>query len=161
MSNSNTDEYLLVHRTKILSIFKRCQKCGGLADSSSKVVKTNGTLFKYNFGCINGCSFVWESQHNIKSCLGVGNLDASCAITLAGIPDSKFQQFACLMNLKCIHTSTFYDIRNKFITPVVREFWEEEKENVIKNLKTQPKITLIGDGRSDSPGHSASMARTR
>ena len=59
------------------------------------------------------------------------------------------------MNLKFIHSSTFYDIVHKFVQPTITEFWNKEQSRVIEDLKKSNKITLIGDGRSDSPGHSA------
>ena len=40
------------------------------------------------------------------------------------------------------------------VTPVVKELWEAMKENVWQVIKGE-EVVLAGDGRNDSPGHSA------
>jgi len=40
------------------------------------------------------------------------------------------------------------------VTPVVKELWEAMKEKVWEVLKGE-ELALAGDGRNDSPGHSA------
>lgn len=110
---------LLVYESTLLNLFKHCPKCGG--DATAKEVVIKGSLFKVQIECCKGCITVWNSQPLIKSCKGMGNLDFTCAITLAGIPQAKFEKFAWLMNLKFVHNTTFYRQRKHFVQPVVKE----------------------------------------
>ena len=38
---------------------------------------------------------------------------------------------------------------------MVKEAWEEQQEFVMADLQAHDKLVLAGDGRCDSPGHSA------
>jgi len=71
-----------------------------------------------------------------------GNLLTLGAILFSGNTFSRIAQFASFLKLKCFSHSTFYNIQNKFLFPLVDKAWIEEPG-------------LIGDGRCDSPGHSA------
>lgn len=66
-----------------------------------------------------------------------------------------YKQFASLVNLKFFSDSTFYRIQRDFIAPVIRKMWRKERKNVMDMLRNKELVVLIGDGRCDSPGHSA------
>ena len=149
----NVERCFLVYESELNQLFKRCPKCGGA--SSFEEIKVGGSLYKVSINCSYGCLSRWQSQPYIKACQGVGNLELTTAITLAGIPHKKFEEFAKLLDLKFFHSSTFYDLRKKYVRPTVIEFWDKEKNSVIASLKSSGPVTLIGDGRCDSPGHSA------
>ena len=85
---------------------------------------------------------------------GQGNLDIAAAVTFAGIPVAKFEMFAWIINLKYMHSSTFYRIRKQYIAPVIRNAWNQDHIKTINDITQRGKVTLIGDGRCDSPGHS-------
>ena len=153
---TSMERCLLVYETQLKCLLRHCPNCGTKVDSTAtREIKSNGSLYAIQITCLKGCSMKWTSQPDIKSCSGIGNLDLTSAITLAGIPQCKFEKFAWLMNLKFIHNTTFYRIRKEFIQPTISEFWAAERENVIAELMQSGCVTLIGDGRSDSPGHSA------
>ena len=80
--------------------------------------------------CPKGCTVRWESQPRTKFVKGQGNIDLVAAITFAGIPLSKFLQFAWIMKLKCLSGVSFYQLRNQYVTPVIRKRWDEVRTEV-------------------------------
>ncbi|KXJ10092.1 hypothetical protein AC249_AIPGENE18641 [Exaiptasia diaphana] len=78
------------------------------------------------------------------------------AIVLSGIMFAKFQQMAPLLNLKSISSGTFYNLRNNYIIPSIDNEWKKEHSALINSLNAREEsLMLAGDGRCDSPGHSA------
>ncbi|KAK2549591.1 hypothetical protein P5673_029982 [Acropora cervicornis] len=69
-------------------------------------------------------------------------------------PERKFL-FASFLNLKFFSHTTFYNIQNKYLFPVVNKAWKEERSSVLDEVKSNGPVSLIGDGRCDSPGHNA------
>ena len=51
--------------------------------------------------------------------------------------------------------SVYYQLRRDFIVPVVRQKWGVERKRMVQLLKSREVVVLVGDGRCDSPGHSA------
>ena len=84
-----------------------------------------------------------------------GNLLTSAAILFSGNTFSRIAQFASFLKLKFFSHSTFYNIQNKFLFPLVDKAWIEERSSVLEAIKRDGPVNLIGDGRCDSPGHSA------
>ena len=73
-------------------------------------------------------------------------------------PERKFLVFeSCLklLNLKFFSHTTYYNIQKKYLFPVVNKAWKEEKSSVLDEVKSNGPVSLIGDGRCDSPGHNA------
>ena len=54
-----------------------------------------------------------------------------------------------------MHPFLNYNIQNKFLFPLVDKAWIEERSSVLEAIKRDGPVNLIGDGRCDSPGHSA------
>ena len=74
----------------------------------------------------------------------------------SGIPFAKFESFAKLTNLKFRGKGTFFNLREKYIFPVVRSAWKNQQAEVLADLKSRESgVVLAGDGRYDSPGHCA------
>ena len=105
--------------------------------------------------CFNNCDVEWKSQPTVGKLKGLGNLSLATSIAFSGIPFAKFERFAYLINLKFISDSLYYQLRKEFIFPVVRQKWNKERKRVISLIKSRDVIVLVGDGRCDSPGHSA------
>ena len=57
--------------------------------------------------------------------------------------------------MKTISEKSFYRLRRSYVAPAIKKKWRIEQKKVIKGLKTQEEVVLVGDGRCDSPGHSA------
>ena len=61
-----------------------------------------------------------------------------------------------MINLKFIGKGTYFNIREQYIFPVVRTTWQQQQQEIFSELKDREGgAVLAGDGRCDSPGHSA------
>ena len=54
-----------------------------------------------------------------------------------------------------IESTTFFRNQNLFISPEIESFWNEMRSEMNNILVCYKNINVCGDGRSDSPGHSA------
>ena len=57
-------------------------------------------------------------------------------------------------NLQYFSESLFYRYQKLCIAPTVNDFWEQERKE-LWDARAGKDIILSGDGRNDSPGHSA------
>ena len=66
------------------------------------------------------------------------------------------EQILANLGLACIIEQTFYDIQKNILQPVIEKRWVKEQEAVVAVLEAAgTPLTIAGDGRADSPGHSA------
>ena len=49
----------------------------------------------------------------------------------------------------------FYKIQKKYIFPAINSVYEKRRDEIVKRHKSKEKLNMVGDGRLDSPGHSA------
>ena len=147
---------LLVYESKLYELFRYCPKCGGHIDQSLiKEVPNTGSQLHLKVTCSNHCDVDWKSQPSVGSLKGLGNLFLATSISFSGLPFAKFERFAWLVNLKFISDSVYYQLKRDFIMPVVRQKWNSERKRMVELLKSRELTVLCGDGRCDSPGHSA------
>ena len=57
-------------------------------------------------------------------------------------------------NLQYFSQTLFNQYQQLYITPAVNEFWEQTKQQLWEDKRGKD-VVLSGDGRNDSPGHSA------
>lgn len=147
---------MLVYESNLYELLRFCPQCGSRVDGSLiEEMKHTGSQLHLKITCFNNCHVEWKSQPTVGSLKGLGNLFLSSSIAFAGIPFAKFQRFAWLINLKVLSDSVYYQLRRDFIIPVVRRRWKHERRQMIKLLQNRNLVVLVGDGRCDSPGHSA------
>ena len=79
----------------------------------------------------------------------------AAAIIISGNNYEKFSLLTKALNLNLISKSTFLRFQKHCGEPVVREIWTKMNGLILEILKHYDEICLCGDGRSDSPGHSA------
>ena len=152
-----TVSYYFVHARKLKQLLRYCPDCGSLVDQEDTKVYGNheGTLMTVELTCVNSCTYTWKSQKE-KNAKGSVNIMLTSAITLSGIMLEKFQQLASLLNLRSISNSTFYSLRREYVVPAIAKEWEKEQNLVIASIREKGEpVMLAGDGRADSPGHSA------
>lgn len=58
------------------------------------------------------------------------------------------------MDVKTISEDTYTTLRKKVVFTVIKKMWNKEQSAVITTMKSQAEVRC-GDGRFDSPGHSA------
>ena len=86
--------------------------------------------------------------------MAAGNLLLSSSILLSGSTYTKVASLADILKLKFLSERTFYSIQDKYLFPVINEFWHQEQNSVFSELGDKD-LWLSGDGRCDSPGHNA------
>lgn len=117
-----------------------------------------GTYLKIHQVCSNeSCSYShsWESQPYIGD-IPLGNIMLSGAILFAGaLPTLTLRVF---QNMRCatISPRTFFRHQKEYLEPAVSRVWLKHQKNLLAEVKEENVPLIIGgDGRADSPGHSA------
>ena len=75
-------------------------------------------------------------------------------MVLSGNHYDKLMLVCKFLVLDFISRQTFNRMRRHYIIPCITSFWEDMKDEVWKVLMNE-QIILCGDGRNDSPRHSA------
>ena len=97
--------------------------------------------------------FVLDTQSFIGR-VPEGNLLASAAILYAGALPIKALRIFTILNCVTITLTTFFRHQRRYLQPAISTIWERQQLSLISSLK-EYKLTLSGDGRADSPDHSA------
>ncbi|XP_077094810.1 uncharacterized protein LOC143746700 [Siphateles boraxobius] len=146
----------LVFEEQLQQLLRHCSKCGSLiVQEEMRELHNDGSQLTLELACINGCSYRWQSQPPGKHCKGIGNLLLSASVFFSGIHFAKFERFCHNMNLKTISAETYATLRKRYVFPVIEKTWNNEQSTVFTTMTNQQEVVLCGDGRCDSPGHSA------
>ena len=85
-----------------------------------------------------------------------GNISLSAAILFAGALPTKALRIFNILNCCCISRGTFFRHQRQYFQPAISKVWKSEQLALLSSLRDQKKkLALSGDGRADSPGHSA------
>lgn len=147
-----TDPKYIVFEDKLLELFKRCAVCG--EDVLEKDLVKKGSALKVTTFCKNAHSKEWVSQPNLKRA-AAGNLLLSGAILFTGRTFSRVSEMASTINLAFPGESDYLNYQRRHLFPIINEYWHKEKAAVLSDLLDRESLTLLGDGRCDSPGFSA------
>lgn len=150
-TNPQDDTKFIVFKEELFKLFKRCPECG--APVIKKLQSTQGTQLFVTLTCMNDHKFSWQSQPMFEK-MAAGNLLLSSSILLSGSTYTKVASLADILKLQFFSENTFYTIQNKYLCPVINEFWQKEQNSVFSELNGKD-LSLSGDGRCDSPGHNA------
>ena len=129
-----------------------CPWCEGPVTSASK--RTVGSMVGVNLSCLNGHKHSWQSQPCING-RPEGNLLIVAAILFSGNTYEHASGMARLLGLSFIGKSLFYALQEQMLFPIVVQAWKINQASVIDALHQVGSVDLFGDGRCDSPGHSA------
>ena len=137
----------------MLSLFS-CHWCGSFDIAVTKLVK--GTFLRVKKKCHN-CKTLstWDSQplvNEIPEC----NLLLSAAILFNGcFPEQSLRIFDTI-GCATISRSTFFHHQRHFFHQAIFYVWDIKQQSYFSQLADEDKpLVLGGDGRADSPGHSA------
>ena len=142
----------IVFENELLKLFKFCQQCGSPTDTTTMI--QHGSMVTVKTSCMSGHTVTWKSQPQVKG-TAAGNLLITAAIVFSGNTYKHAADFAKHLNLQFISSSYYYKIQRKIIFPVIQKAWKNNQAEVVKQLKQNKSVDLCGDGRCDSPGHSA------
>lgn len=86
----------------------------------------------------------------------MGNLALSKGILFGGESPTKFLRTLANSGIKGISPRTYHSQQSSYLFPAVVSVWRREQAKIIADLKAKGEpLILGGDGRADSPGHSA------
>ena len=80
----------------------------------------------------------------------------SCAILFTGSLPSKALRLFQVLKCATISRSSFFRHQIKFLQPATLAVWHHHQQTLLSEFEHNQKALIIaGDGRADSPGHSA------
>ncbi|KAG1937642.1 hypothetical protein F2P79_018101 [Pimephales promelas] len=128
--------------------------CDSVAPFSTNI-GIRGTAMSVEWICPNGhCLWRWNSQPVLKFGMQAGDFLLSTNILLSGNNYTKVALLFKFMNIQMVNTNTHYTIQDTYCVDTIKAFWEEKRSESISRAKGKD-VVLLGDGRNDSPGHSA------
>lgn len=143
----------LVYESSLMPLLTKCRFCG---NSSNIVTKTLiGSLLEVSI-CCQHClqTWEWKSQPFIGY-IPAGNIMISAAILYSGSLPAKALRLFKILNCPTIVRKTFFDHQKFYLQPSVDLVWDFHQDKLLGELKKHTGLAFGGDGRSDSPGHSA------
>ena len=123
---------------------------------SGDIAYQKGTCIAVRQLCSHcGHKRVWTSQPFIRD-MPAGNILLSAAILFSGATPGKVLRLLNHMQVACISDRTFYHHQNRFLEPAILAVWKAKQLQLLEQCKARGSpLSIGGDGRSDSPGHSA------
>ncbi|XP_061916723.1 uncharacterized protein LOC133658565 isoform X2 [Entelurus aequoreus] len=131
-----------------------CPVCGSQDISPSW--DSNGTQLTMTLQCAS-CDqrSSWSSQPNIGP-YAAGNILLSAGILFAGASSGKVLQVLNSIGVVTYVKRTFFNHQELILQPAIKKVWEEQQRTHLTMLQVEGRpLVLGGDGRADSPGHSA------
>ena len=130
--------------------------CGTSLQYSAKHI---GARIDLEWKCAAGDCGKWESSEELTTnrhlTIFVNNSLLPIAIMLLGNNYAKSSLLCKVLNLSHVSKSDFCSFQTKCALPVVKDVWMKMRQIVLEILKGYKDVCLCGDGRNDSPGHSA------
>lgn len=143
----------MVFEECLLALFEKCQRCGNETTTTTRI---NGTFLNVTQKCSN-CSFTfsWDSQPTLKR-IPAGNVLLSAAILFSGSLPTKVLRLLKILGCASISRNAYFLHQESILQPSIFTIWNEHQTELFKELSREKRpLILGGDGRADSPGHSA------
>lgn len=141
----------LVYESCLRALFSLCMFC---RSPSLVFVKTSGTMATIEQACPNGHDYTWHSQPSVGS-MPHGNLMLSACIFTSGCTVSKVLNCLKHFGLSIMDIRTYFNIQSSYIIPAVNHLWTRQQATIINEARQHGPLSLAGDGRCCSPGHTA------
>lgn len=144
----------IVFEECLMSLFQKCHKCGN--ESVTVTSTVIGTFLSISQECANCLlPFKWDSQPMVDRA-PAGNILMSAAILLSGSLPTKVLRMLKIYGCACFSRNTFFRHQEEILQPCVFSVWKDHQSKLFKQLRQEKRpLVLGGDGRADSPGHSA------
>ena len=144
----------IVFKSSLLQLFTLCTLCHNT--TTGEVTYKKGTFIAVRQQCSHcGKERVWTSQPHIKD-TPAGNILLSASILFSGTTPTKILRVLTHMKISCFTDRTFYHHQKRYLGPATISVWEAKQSMLLSQCKaTGIALTIGGDGRADSPGHSA------
>ncbi|KAM7313643.1 uncharacterized protein ISCGN_003490 [Ixodes scapularis] len=148
--NPQGENKYIVYESCLLERFKVCVTCLAPCKPS---LSLSGSCLTVLTECCNGDRHSWSSQPYVGR-KPAGNIDLCAGILFSGSSPAPALRMMRLMNLRVISERTFHEYQEAYLLPAVQTVWESQRDEHLAALAGAP-MDLSGDGRCDSPGHSA------
>ncbi|XP_052813268.1 uncharacterized protein LOC128240615 isoform X1 [Mya arenaria] len=123
--------------------------------TKGKVCNVQGSAMAIKQVCECGHTRRWESQPKVRG-VPAGNILLSAGILFSGCSPSKVLRIFDFINVLSISLSTFFSHQRTVLWPAIERVWTKCNDQLISVLlDREEELVVAGDGRSDSPGHSA------
>ena len=152
---AHQQKLFLVAESSLFELFRFCPVCRSECDST--INSRIGTKITMTQKCPS-CSFskCWDSQPSVGDISPVGNIMMSSAILFGGASPAKVLRVMKHMNVPTIAYSTFMQHQRTYLHPGVERTYRQQQSILLNDIKAEGReVILGGDGRCDSPGHSA------
>lgn len=142
----------IVNEDMLMELFKKCPVCTRSCNISKTVF---GTLLQVNQSCPN-CEYAhqWSSQPMVNN-IPAGNLQLCAAVLFTGSSFVKISKFLEVFKIQGISETTFHKHQSNLLFPTINWMWHQNEDDLIRETIACGDVTLGGDMRADSPGHSA------
>ena len=148
----SAEKKFIVFESELHKLFTKCHDCGSPVDSTTQ--KCHGSMVTITTNCINGHIVSWQSQPSVEG-TAAGNLLIPAAILYSGNTYKHTADFAKHLNLQFVSSTHYYKTQKTILFPVVEQTWIKSQSALLKQMKQSSSVDVCGDGRCDSPGHSA------
>ena len=151
-------EKCIVFTDTLLSLIKSLHGCVCKREECTRVLayrKTYvGTCLVVSWSCSAGhFGGRWAAQPSCDK-LRAGNLTLASALLLSGNSYTKVGLMFNFCNLQYFSSTLFNQYQRVYIIPAINGYWSDHQQK-LWNERAGKEIILSGDGRNDSPGHSA------
>ena len=144
----------IVFRSSLMELFTHCPSCHNAC--AGEVGYVQGTFIAVRQHCSH-CEYQrqWTSQPRIRD-TPAGNVLLSAAILFSGATPGKVLRMLSHLKVACFTDRTFYYHQKRYLQPAVVSVWETKQSALLAQCRAAGMpLTIGGDGRADSPGHSA------
>ena len=152
-----TNRQYCVFWSSLIQLFEliRCVVCGQMATTVRKTVC--GTMLRVYLVCrVCNSEMKWASQPSLPNGAPTGNMMLSTAILTTGALPSKVLRVLRHMSVAVYNSSTYFRHQREMVMPAIHRVWLDHQRWLIASLQAEQRpLVFGGDGRSDSPGHSA------
>ncbi|XP_049524234.1 uncharacterized protein LOC125945894 [Dermacentor silvarum] len=145
-----TEKKYIVFESCLWELLSACTKCG---ESCSITKHTQGSSLTVKATCPLGHQKVWSSQPTTNG-MAAGNVLLAGAILFSGASAVKVLRLLASVNIEAFTTSTYNVYQKGCLVPAITKVWSTQQASLVEACKGRD-LCLLGDGRCDSPGHSA------
>ena len=154
-----TEKKFLVFGSALKELLQICPVCSqhGIASEhicSVVLKRRKGSMVIVERSCPEGHQTYWSNQpeHNR---LPLGNMAIAASIMFSGANPAKALDALCHMNMASISYRTYLNIQSHYLIPTILSVWQKEQTRLFVEVIGSEAVTLGGDARCCSPGHTA------
>ncbi|XP_077561432.1 uncharacterized protein LOC144177721 isoform X2 [Haemaphysalis longicornis] len=150
-TDPHKERKFIVFESKLRQLFASCQHCQEPCQVLFKVEE--GSMLRVESTCRVGHTIIWESQPFLNQ-KPAGNALLAAAILFAGCSVAPCLRALQSINVQAISETTYYTYQKRYLVPAVFKLFQEKQDELVQSV-VGTAVDLAGDGRCDSPGHSA------